>query len=92
MNKYRNTSRDINTRIYNFVVSCFKNVVKKIPKKTENLPIIEQISSSLTSIGANDQEADGSITRKDFIAKCAIVKKEAKKHPIGFHLLKMQNY
>ena len=78
MNKYKGTPEDIHSRIYNFVVNCFKNVVKKIPKTTENFPIIGQISSSLTSIGANDQEADGASTKKDFIAKYYIVKKEAK--------------
>lgn len=78
MNKYKDTPQDIHSRIFKFVVSCFKNVVKKIPKNTENSPIISQISSSLTSIGANDQEADGASTKKDFINKYYIVKKEAK--------------
>ncbi len=78
MNKYRNTEKDIHKRIYWFIVRCFKDVVKKIPKTAENLPIINQISSSLTSIGANDQEADAASSRKDFIAKYHIVKKETK--------------
>ena len=78
MNKYRNTEKDIHKRIYIFVVNCFRDVVRKIPKKIENLPIIEQLSSSLTSMGANDQEADAALSKKDFIAKYAIVRKEAK--------------
>jgi len=78
MNKYKNTPRDIHSRIYMFVINCFKNVVKKIPKTTDSLPIISQLSSSLTSMGANDQEADGASTKKDFIAKYYIVKKETK--------------
>ena len=78
MNKYRNTDKDIHKRIFNFVVSCFKDVVKKIPKTTENIPIIQQLSSSLTSVGANDNEADATLSSKDFIAKFSIVKKEAK--------------
>lgn len=78
MNKYKGTNKDIHSRIYYFVVNCFKNVVKKIPKTTENIPIISQLSSSLTSMGANDQEADGASTKKDFIAKYYIVKKETK--------------
>lgn len=76
MNKYRNTEKDIHKRIYRFVVNCFKDVVRKIPKTVENIPIIEQLSSALTSIGANDREADASLTRKDFIAKYCIVRKE----------------
>ena len=78
MNKYVNTDKDIHVRIYRFIIGCFPNVVRKIPKSTENLPIIEQISSSLTSMGANDQEADAAISKKDFVAKYTIVKKETK--------------
>jgi len=70
MNKYRNTEKDIHKRIYKFILGCFKDVVKKIPKTTENIPIISQLSSSLTSMGANDQEADASGSKKDFIVEC----------------------
>lgn len=76
MNEYRNTEKDIHTRIYKFTINCFREVVQKIPKKTENLPIISQIASSLTSIGANDKEADATGSTKDFLAKYQIVKKE----------------
>ncbi len=78
MNKYANTEKDIHIRIHKFVVDCFVNVVKKIPKTTENIPIIKQVAASLTSIGANDQEADAADSKKDFIAKYKIVKKETK--------------
>lgn len=78
MNKYANTEKDIHTRIRRFVVSCFINIVRKIPKTPENLPIIQQISASLTSMGANDQEADAADSNKDFIAKYTIVRKETK--------------
>lgn len=78
MNKYKNTANDIHKRIYNFVINCFNEVIKNIPKSVENNNIIKQLTASLTSIGANDQEADASITKKDFIAKYTIAKKEAK--------------
>lgn len=78
MNKFRNTDKDIHQRIYRFIVGCFKDIVRKIPKATENLSVIGQISSSLTSMGANDQEADASGSTRDFLAKYAIVKKETK--------------
>jgi four helix bundle protein len=76
MNKYSGTEKDIHTRIHKFVVSCFLDVVKKISKSPENIPIIKQISASLTSIGANDQEANATESNKDFIAKYTIAKKE----------------
>ena len=78
MNKYANTEKDIHTRIRKFVVNCFINIVRKIPRTPENLPIIKQVSASLTSIGANDQEADAADSNKDFIAKYNIVRKETK--------------
>lgn len=76
MNNYKDTDKDIHTRIKKFVIDCFTGVVKQIPKKAENIPIIKQISASLTSIGANDSEADSCESNKDFIAKYTIVKKE----------------
>jgi len=77
INKYSGTEKDIHLRIHGFVIKCFTNVVQKIPKLPENIPIIKQISASLTSIGANDQEANACESNKDFIAKYTIVKKES---------------
>jgi len=88
LNKYQGTSKDIHARIYKFVINCFRNVVKKIPKTTENRPIINQLSSSLTSMGANDQEADSASTKKDFIAKYYIVKKETKETKYWLSVIK----
>jgi four helix bundle protein len=78
VNKYSNSEKDIHKRIHKFVVDCFVNIVRKIPKTVENIPIIQQLTSSLTSMGANDQEADATNSNKDFIAKYSIVKKESK--------------
>lgn len=78
MNKYSQTPQDIHVRIYTFILNCFHDVVRKIPHRIENNPIISQLSSSLTSIGANDQEADAAGSGKDFVAKYTIVKKESK--------------
>ena len=78
MNKYRGTEKDIHKRIYRFVIGCFKEVVRKIPKSPENITIIEQLTASLTSTGANDQEADAAYSKRDFVAKYKIVRKEAK--------------
>ena len=78
MNTYHNTDKDIHLRIYKFIINCFNDVVKKIPSSPANIRIISQISGSLTSMGANDQEADGAGSKKDFIAKYVIVRKETK--------------
>ncbi len=68
---------DIHERIYQFVIRVIK-LVRQLPKTPENIIIIAQITKSATSMGANDQEADGTDSKKDFIAKYAIVRKEGK--------------
>ncbi len=78
MNKYANTDKDIHRRIYRFVIDCFRSIVQKIPKTVESKPVISPLASSLTSMGANDQEADAASSKKDFVAKYMIVKKETK--------------
>jgi four helix bundle protein len=37
-----------------------------------------QLAKAGTSIGANVEEADGALTKKDFVNKIAIARKEAK--------------
>ena len=69
--------RDIHERIYKFVIQVIK-LTKMLPKNPQNDVIIHQIVKSASSMGANDQEADGAESKKDFIAKYAIVKKENK--------------
>ena len=68
---------DIHKRIYNFVVRVIK-FVNVLPKNDTNYVIIPQLLRSVTSIGANDQEADGTLTKKDFIHSYTIVRKESK--------------
>lgn len=69
--------KDIYDRIYNFVLSTL-NVVKVVPKTPENLVLIKQVVRSAGSIGANASEADGAETKKEFIHRFTISKKEAK--------------
>lgn len=68
---------DIHKRIFNFVVRVL-NLTKVLPRTQQNLNIIDQISRSATSIGANDQEADGSTSRRQFANSFTTVKKETK--------------
>ena len=78
INEYSNKpKRDIHERIYKFVIRVL-NLIKYIPKTSENIVLIGQITRSATSMGANDQEADGTNSKKDFVSKYSIVRKEAK--------------
>jgi len=53
-------------------------ICKLLPRIPECDGIRKQLASAGTSIGANFEEADGAITKKDFINKVAIARKEAK--------------
>jgi len=68
---------DIHERIFLFVSRGLK-VIPKIPKTPEGTVILNQYARSLTSVGANDNEADGTSTRNDFIHVYTIVRKELK--------------
>ena len=61
-----NNKYDIHERIFNFIVDVI-NFLNKLPKTSTNLIFIGQITRSVTSMGANDQEADGSSSTKDFL-------------------------
>lgn len=50
---------------------------KKVPKSTVTNPIISQLVRSGTSIGANYCEANGASSKKDFLHKAFICKKES---------------
>ncbi len=68
---------DIHDRIYKFIVRVIK-LVNSLPKTSSNVVIIPQILRCVTSMGANDQEADGTLTKKDFVHCYTIVRKESK--------------
>lgn len=73
----RKPNYDIHERIFKFVVDVIK-FVNKLPKTPANANIVYQVIKSVTSMGANDQEADGAITKKEFIHRYGIVRKEGK--------------
>jgi len=68
---------DIHDRIYKFVIRVI-NFTKKLPKNQQNLVIIPQIVASATSMGANDREADGALSKKQFVSSYTIVRREGK--------------
>lgn len=68
---------NIHKRIFNFVIKILK-LLKELPKTPQNLIFINQITRSATSIGANSQEADGSISSKEFLRSMTITRKETK--------------
>lgn len=81
---------EIHDRIFNFVVEVI-NFLNELPKTPTNSIIINQITRSVTSMGANDQEADGSLTTKDFIHCSTTVRKEGKETLFWLKLISKTN-
>ena len=71
------TQYEIHERIFRFVIRGLK-VVRFLPKTVEFKIIVDQYVRALTSVGANDNEADGVTSKKDFIHTYSIVRKELK--------------
>ena len=77
---------DIHDRIFKFVIDGLK-IIKYIPPTVENKIIVNQLVRSLTSVGANDQEADGVSSKKDFLHCYTVVRKELKETRYWFSIL-----
>lgn len=60
--------------------------VKTLPHSSVNSPLVSQLVRASTSIGANYMEADVAESKKDFLHKIGICKKEAKE---SLHWLRM---
>jgi four helix bundle protein len=67
---------DLRERTSNFSVKVIE-YLKTCQQTTLNKNIIEQLLRSATSVAANYREAGGAVSKKDFVTKLAICKKEA---------------
>jgi len=81
---------DIHDRIFNFVIDVIK-FINKLPKTPTSLIFINQITKSVTSMGANDQEADGALTSRDFIHCYIVVRKEGKETVFWLRVIEKTN-
>jgi len=78
---------DIYDRSFGFAVRAV-NFLEKLPKTTAVMEYSRQLIKSSGSIGANLVEADGALTKKDFINKVGISRREAKESRHWLKLLK----
>jgi len=62
--------------------------VDSLPFKQSAKEYGKQLIRSSASVGANLQEADGAVSKKDFVNKMAIVRKEAKETYYWLTLIK----
>ena len=68
---------DIKERTFAFGVRVVK-VAQRLPKTIAGRELGRQLIRSGTSIGANVEEADGAMSKKDFVYKMGIARKEAR--------------
>jgi four helix bundle protein len=79
MSKFSNEDKnyDLEERTQKFGENIIE-FAKEISKNTVTNPIISQLVRSGTSVGANYMEANGADSKKDFVHKIGISKREAK--------------
>jgi len=82
----QNPKYDLEERTIKFSKDII-NFLKKIPQDTITKPLISQLVRAGTSIGANYCEADEANSKKDFINKIAIAKKETKETKYWLRLI-----
>lgn len=68
---------DLKDRTFKFAQRIL-DIVEQLPKRAQCEIVSRQLTKAGTSVGANVQEADGTITKKDFTSKMVIARKEAK--------------
>ena len=87
MEKAQNTNkyRELEERTFNFAKRC-RDYVKKLPKATSNIEYGKQLVRSSGSQAANYIEANESLSRKDFVHRVRICRKEAKESDLWLKL------
>ena len=68
---------DIQKRTFLFGVRVIK-LVGKLPRTVAGIEIGRQLIRAGTSVGSNMEEADGAISKKDFVNHVRIARKEAR--------------
>lgn len=77
---------DIHERIYQFILKVLR-FVARLPKTFVNIQITGQLVRSVTSMGANDQEANGTFSKADFAHCYTLVRKEGNESMYWIRLL-----
>lgn len=72
-----NKKYDIQERSLSFAVNIAK-FITAIPKNYISIEYTKQLARSSSSIGANIEEADGTLSHRDFANKMAIGRREAR--------------
>jgi four helix bundle protein len=91
MIKNKNSKRfDLEERTYKFTMAA-RRFIKKIPKTLANIEDPKQLIKSSGSVGANYIEANEALSRKDFVHRVKICRKEAKESIYWLKLLDLND-
>ncbi|MBN3033562.1 MAG: four helix bundle protein [Candidatus Saganbacteria bacterium] len=86
-NKIERKKFDIKDRTFDFSLRIIK-LVMAFPKSTAGFKLGEQLMAAGTSIGANVEEADDAHSKKDFIYKMGIARREARETTYWLRIVK----
>ena len=81
---------DLEDRTFEFAKNV-RNFIKNIPKNIANFEDGKQLVRSSGSIGANYIEANESLSKKDFVMRIKISRKEAKESGLWLRLIDIEN-
>jgi len=81
---------DLEERTYQFAINI-RDFVKLLPKTISNIEYSKQISRSSGSVAANYIEANESLSKKDFVMRIKISRKESKETRLWLNLLDLEN-
>ena len=73
----REVPYDIRERTFQFAVRVLR-AIRQLPDDPATRVVAYQLAKSATSIGADVEEADGAESRRDFVHKMSIARKEAR--------------
>ena len=92
MDKVENTKKvyDLEERTFIFAKDV-RLFVKTLPKNIANIEDGKQVIRSSGSVGANYREANEALSKKDFIMRIKISRKEAKESNYWLRLIKETN-
>ncbi|MBI2628287.1 MAG: four helix bundle protein [Candidatus Niyogibacteria bacterium] len=91
MIKIQNSKQyDLEERTFEFA-KMVRSFIKNLPKTTGNFEDGKQVIRSSGSIGANYIEANESLSKKDFIMRIKICRKEAKETEYWLKLIDVNN-
>ena len=81
---------DLEERTLKFAKSTI-TFVKKLPRNIANIEIIKQLVRSTGSVGANYIEANEALSKKDFVMRIKICRKEAKESRYWLKLIEVNS-